>query len=217
MTGTPGPYEIGERYEVTEVLGWWLGTWTEPPEWTPVMGPLHQDLEHFEVEDHHYHVDPRFIDEHTEEQAFLATERRLLFTDDDWHRAYRIVVAAFPVPENGDRYFVVKSHRTEIHARDEYGKRIDHRTKGWGAARIRLRRRTLECRRELPPASITADDMNIGFHELHNAYRGACGDVCPHKGYDLRSIPVDRDGYRRCPMHQLRVKAPQHSMLDVRG
>ena len=55
--------------------------------------------------------------------------------------------------------------------------------------------------------------MNVGFHELQKAYAGACGDVCPHRGYDLRTIPIDGDGYRRCPLHQLKVKAPPQTRV----
>ena len=204
-----GPYEIGRRYDITEVLGWWLRKPTEPPAWIPVMGPIHQDLEYFEVEDHHYHVDPRFIDEQSEEQAQQATERRLIFTEDDWHRAYRIVLTAFPVPETDDWYLVVKNLHTGVFSR-EHSRKVARQSKAWGLQRIRQRQRRIECLRPLPPIEVSGDEMNIGFHELHAGYPDTCGDICPHRGYDLRSVPVGPDGYRRCPLHQLRIKAPRH-------
>ena len=201
------PYEVGHRYVVTEVLGWWLRQPTKPPAWIPVMGPVHQDLEYFEVEDHHYHVDPRFINEEFEEHAQRATAYRRMFTGDTWHRSYRIVLTAFPVPEAEESYFLVRNLHTAVYNRDR-ARRAFRQSKAWGLERIRHRRRRLECLRPMPPIEISGDSMNVGFHELHAEYPDACGDICPHRGYDLRNIAVDPDGYRRCPIHQLRVRAP---------
>ena len=202
------PYEVGHRYVVTEVLGWWLRQPTEPPAWIPVMGPVHQDLEHFEVEDHHYHVDPRFIDEESEKQAQRATEYRGMFNGDNWHRTYRVVLTAFPVPESSASYLIVKNLHTAVYTRDHAG-RVSRQSKAWGLQRIRHRRRRLGCLRPMPPIEISGDSMNIGFHELHAEYPDACGDICPHRGYNLRNIAIGPDGYRRCPIHQLRVRAPR--------
>lgn len=51
-------YEIGKFYRVPTVWGYnhgYTGNW-------PVLGPKHEDREIIEFDDHHYHIDWRFVD-----------------------------------------------------------------------------------------------------------------------------------------------------------
>ena len=79
-------------------------------------------------------------------------------------------------------------------------------TREWGLARIQRRTRVLTCVRNLPKAKIGLDRTTQGCRLLRKQYEDACGDICPHRGYDLRNVPIDADGYRQCPLHQLRVR-----------
>ena len=153
-------------------------------------------------------MDPRFLDEDTEKRAQELRRRRRLHLGDDWHPAYRIVVGTFPVPDTDDQFFVVRSEHTAIYDRT-YAEQQAERTKAWELEQIARRTRRLECLRPLPPVTISGDKMNAGFHDLHAEYPDARGDLCPHRGYDLTSIPIDADGCRRCPIHQLKVQAPR--------
>ena len=77
---------------------------------------------------------------------------------------------------------------------------MDGRVKGRetrtsGLRRLQRRRRELTCRRTLPAARILLD-TNASFLALRRAFAEPSGDVCPHRGYDLRSVPVDEEGYR---------------------
>jgi hypothetical protein len=44
-------------------------------------------------------------------------------------------------------------------------------------------------------------------------------DKCPHKGYDLTNVPIDRNGFKKCPMHGLCTKrgklSDQHKLLFI--
>ena len=112
------------------------------------------------------------------------------------------------MPESDSQCFVVRRDHTAVYDR-EYGEQQAERTRAWGLKRITTRRRRLECRRALPPVTLSDEKINIGFTELHAEYPDAYGNTCPHRGYDLTSVPIDADGCRRCPIHQLKVRAPR--------
>ena len=203
---------------MTFVHGWWLSEPATEPEWWPVMGPLHDDAEFFGFQVLHYHVDPRFL---TRRQAAAATERqrRAVFVDKPWHPAYQMVLTHFAVDRGSNAWWkddraaasatgciLIAKGRTAIVERTT-GLVEQHVGESWGRGMIRRRTREARCRRRLPPARIDAE-RDRGFHEIRQRWCGVEGDVCPHRGYDLRNVPVDRDGYRQCPLHQLRVRAP---------
>ena len=144
------------------------------------MGSIHQDLEYFEVEDHHYHVDPRFIDEESEERARRATEYRGMFSGDTWHRTYRVVLTAFPVPEADDSYLIVKNLHTAVYTRDHAGR-----------VSIRHRRRTSS---RLPRAVPRGGD--ICPHHYHRRWTPAEGQGAPVQAPALKtkSPKSDRRG-----------------------
>ena len=219
MTGPTTVCRVGERYPVTLVLSWWLfhQNLKVPPRWYPVMGKLHHDTEFFDLNELHYHVDPRFLDTVTalEVSAQMATEKNgrrgsRQTAKDPWHPAFVEVLSHFPYmgPKGRKLCFTVTDGGTQV--KDLDLQPVEEHPREWGVSRIRTRTQSLACQAEMPRALVGMATLNHSFWSLRNGYRGACGDICPHRGYDLRSIPVDALGYRQCPLHQLRVKAPGH-------
>ena len=197
-------YEVDGRYPVTEVLGWWCQATAAGPAWFPVMGELHHDKETFNIHERHYHVDPRFLDGRFDAEPAA--------TGTPWHRAYHEVMVFFAAAEHPTAYVVVTDGGSALYSRGDH--RIGRQmTAAEGRALIQTRTRAMRCRRPLPPAPLR-DEPSTGFRELRDAYDDAEGDICPHKGYDLRSVPIDADGYRQCPLHQLRVRAPKPLRKD---
>ena len=209
-------YRIQQTYEITEVLGYWLMPIESEGEWLPIMGNLHDDTEYFDFPLLHYHVDPRFLNDSQKARAATAMRKRAwLNNGTTWHPAYREVVAHFPAGNGG--YMSIEQDRTVIiepaafhgdHADDE---KLTRKTRSWGIQRIRTRKRRVQCKDTLPPAELDdIEDAHV-FRSLREAFPNAVGDRCPHRGYDLRSIQPDADGYRQCPLHQLRVRCPQQA------
>ena len=232
-TGQPGPYKVGQVYLVTEVLGWWLQSVGEHPEWFPVTGPLHEDAAFFDLHEHHYHVDPRFLKRRHEAAARLKglQQGKLPQT---WHRSALEILARFPVPNDRHWHFVITNGLTRLAPNIEMQlenhqdrgawrkprerKRLT-RSEAWGRDRIRTRKMERVCLRPLPeiridkpgaatPAKRPAPESILDpFHQLRALFPDAAGNTCPHQGYDLRTVPIEADGYRQCPLHQLRVRA----------
>ena len=232
-TDPPGPYKVGQVYLVTEVLGWWLQNFGERPEWFPVTGPLHEDKAFFDLHEHHYHVDPRFLNGRHEAAARLKglQQGKLPQT---WHRSAVEILARFPVPNDQHWHFVITNGLTRLapnvetqlesrQNRDTWRRPHERkqltRSEAWGRERIRTRRVERVCLRPLPeiridkpgaatPTKRPAPESTLDpFHQLRAFFTDAAGDTCPHRGYDLRTVPIEADGYRQCPLHQLRVRA----------
>ena len=201
----PKPLEVGREYPVTEVLGWWLQDLEDDPEWVPVLGPLHEDGDYFDLRELHFHIDPRFLDDELTRRVEVEKTRTLLGFDDHLHPVYRQIVNYFALG-NGEQYFWIEPDLTVVRERD-YNDQWLHPPE-WGQSRIRTRRRMRPCTGDFPEARISEEAVDRGFRRIRYNYRDACGDICPHRGYDLRSVPIDADGYRQCPLHQLRLKAP---------
>jgi hypothetical protein len=68
------PAEVGRQYSVPCVRCAWL---TDEPEYWPVTGPLHADVEFLRFDRHHYHCDARFLSAEQWDRAF-----RTLGSDD---------------------------------------------------------------------------------------------------------------------------------------
>ena len=82
-------YAPGGEYEITEVLGYWMMPLEAEGEWLPVMGGLHEDSEHFDLELLHFHVDPRFLDGTQQARAQRALQHQAIFGPKNaWHPAY---------------------------------------------------------------------------------------------------------------------------------
>ena len=199
-------YDIGSAYPVTEVLAWWLAELEEEPEWVPVMGTLHEDTKFFGLKALHLHADARFLSTAQQRRAGRVQRRRRIFNTNSWHASYQVVITEFPIEGEDGLFFRIDSDSTAVMQRNET--RSIERLEGreWGLAQIRTRELTRRCRRQLPAARADRETA-AGFHELRRAYPDARGDRCPHRGYDLRSVPIEADGCRQCPLHQLRVRA----------
>ena len=209
------PYKIGEKYRVTMVRGWWLQELHDKPEWFPVMGTLHEDKAVFGLGAFHYHVDPRFLDERLDKRVEADRERDERFgaISGNWHPSYRRVMTNFPAREQA--HYIGIDDRNAYVREKAYGTIVTVHPRQWGVKRIATRSSQLLCRRKLPNADV---NQYIGkkFRKLREAYGEPSGDRCPHRGYDLRSVPIDPDGCRQCPLHQLRVRAPHVARKSAR-
>ena len=151
-----------------------------------------------------------------------------------WHRSALEILADFPVPNDQHWHFVITNGltrlapnmETQLENHQDRGawrkprerKRLT-RSEAWGRDRIRTRQMERVCLRPLPeiridkpgaatPAKRPAPESILDpFHQLQAFFPDAAGDTCPHRGYDLRTVPIEADGYRQCPLHQLRVRA----------
>ena len=196
------------------VRAWWLQELREEPEWFPVMGPLHEDKAFFGLGAFHYHVDARFLDQRLDERvdADIERDRRMGGVSSEWHPSYRRVITNFPAPRPG-HYISIDDAGAYI-IEKAYGTTVTAHARQWGIKQIETRSSRLLCRRDLPDASVRRA-VSRSFLKLRKAYGERSGDRCPHQGYDLRSVPIDPDGCRQCPLHQLRVRAPQGARRDT--
>ena len=192
-------YEAGRKYPTTEVLGWWMTPPRTSPRWHPVMGGLHDDARFFDFDELHHHVDPRFL------PPFLDHRLSSIPWGTPWHAAYHEVMTFFALENDRTHYLVMTARESRVVDRitHKVRERLD---RAWGECRVQRRERLMTCRQALPPADLR-DEMAPGFEAIRQEFADAAGDTCPHKGYDLRNVPVDRDGFRQCPLHQLRVRA----------
>ena len=205
-----GLYEPGGEYLVTEVLTWWMNEIREEPEWLPVMGSLHHDREFFEIEDLHYHIDPRFLAGAAAERAQGRLELDRSLDREAWHPAFQAIASWFPYTDENGRPLAFCLTDQETRVADRNLQRVGgSKTADWGLARIQRRTTRLICRRALEPPTINGDYNDSPFRGLRRHYGRKCRDICPHRGYDLTTVPVDDKGYRQCPLHQLRVRVPK--------
>ena len=204
--GDATTFQTGNRYRVQLVRGWWLEDKPGRPEWYPVMGSLHEDQEFFGFEWCHYHVDPRFLNAKQGQQA--AEEKRQQERGGQlkaWHPSYQKVLTHFAL-KNDPNCLVINPQRSQVIEGDS-GLVTRYESREWGLKQIQTRWTERTCHRQLPQAQVDKNS-NRGFKALRKRFANATGDVCPHRGYDLRNVPVEGDGCRQCPLHQLRVRAP---------
>ena len=125
-----------------------------------------------------------------------------------WHPCYTDVFCHFAWDRGsaGLASLSINGDRTEVRADNPGGKLVGVENRRFGPARIQRRERAAECLRPWPP--LPGPVEGTAFAALREAHPLAVGDVCPHRGYDLRAVPVDADGCRRCPLHQLPVRLP---------
>ena len=173
------------------------------------MGPLHHDEEFFNITDLHYHIDPRFLSG----AAARRAERDQLLDKavhrDTWHPAFQQIASWFPYTDEAGQMLAFSLTSRETRVADRKLRRVCLKSSDWGLSRIRKRTTSLICRRALEPPTVDRRYSDDGFHELRRHYGRKCRDVCPHRGYDLTNIPIDDKGFRQCPLHQLRVRAPK--------
>lgn len=202
------PFAVGKKYRVPCVRATWpMGT--VMAKWWPVMGELHEDNEHLNFPFYHWHIDWRFVPESALELrrdgspmgdrslSIRSMIARPLHIDAIWPRGE-------PRPPK---------HRVVRPA--EMSRELpDGPRKLWYGRRLRT------CYRSHP---FSFGEINLGafglnrdrrpsfpaFPALAHAYRdqtlgGDNGMICPHRGYDLSSVPPDDDGIVECPLHGLR-------------
>ena len=215
-----GVYQVDRIYPVTEVLTWWLAKDGQAPEWTPVMGNLHDDAEVFGVPERHFHVDPRFLDARRNRRAIenlhdygcttTGPGEKCSWQANEWHPSFTEIASHFPWTDENGRPFCYTINHVQTQVKDlDTRKPIWKESVKWGLDRIQHRTRKLRCQREMPPATVcNTTPAQMDFRELRGQYPDAYGDICPHRGFDLRNIPIEPDGCRQCPLHQLRVRAP---------
>ena len=114
-------------------------------------------------------------------------------------------------PTGDQTYYISIDERNAYVLEKAYGTIVSEHPRQWGVERIATCASQLLCRRELPEADIDQSSSK-NFASLREAYGEPSGDRCPHRGYDLRSVPIASDGCRQCPLHQLRVRAPHGTM-----
>ena len=134
MSTRTTPYRAGERYAITEVLGWWVEGLNTRPTWLPVMGALHDDVEHFDFQYLHYHVDPRFIDDRRAQRGW----QRSATMDDNEHPCYRFVLTHFAPARRGKWCMAMRGKQTIVFER-RTSLVSGYRERAWGIARLRTR------------------------------------------------------------------------------
>ena len=198
-------FQTGNRYQVQLVLGWWLAKPPAGPKWYAVMGSLHEDQEFFGLEWCHYHVDPRFLNaKETLRAAGEGRRQERVGGFKAWHQSYQAVLTHFALEKEPGCLMINKEGSQVIDQNS--GRVIREEDRKWGLERIQTRLTKQRCRRQLPPAQLDKNS-HTGFKLVRKKFANASGDICPHRGYDLRNVAVEKDGYRQCPLHQLRVLA----------
>jgi hypothetical protein len=186
------PPVVGREYLVPCVRYWWKGALR----WWPVIGPKHDDIEHLNFAQVHYHLDRRFLR--------LADFRRFGWTYGRRHLLRGVTnlfpsdtaLAATPLSEFG----FGTAYNPNNHGPADEG--------GPLPASVHRRRRCLVADVGFP----TIERAGEKFERFHAAYEGKrCSRdsegrlICPHKGALLDSLAPDRHGRAICPLHGLAI------------
>lgn len=152
--------------------------------WWPVHGRRHNDIQFFDFELEHYHVDPRFL---------TAKHVRQIGEFDDI-RGWDAIQRSFAAPVHGEKVWSAS------------GGKVSYQAKNLPAPELHK----MKCMRLMPeyPASSQPVIHEINAHfDGKRCKRGRLGYVCPHQQYPLGSIVPDENGIITCPLHGLRVRA----------
>lgn len=150
----------------------------------PVIGPKHDDREHFNFPDVHYHLDPRFLTSAQEQFVRRQGARvgRSSYTPGAAGDAVEYAVSGYPL---SNRDWQLPPGRPEL-----------------------VRRR---CRRAsytfgmFPERRVQS--MRAALGDPAEPIRLADGRLlCPHRKVDLSQFPPDESGIVTCPLHGLRVR-----------
>lgn len=174
------PPVVGRFYMVPVVrdypYGIRVGDW-------PVLGPLHEDAEHFKFAVPHYHLDLRFLSK--SDFKFIARQLPDRLSTRD--AAADAVLQASGGPLNNIYKALPKGRPTLLPRRC-------HRV-------------------GLPPTTIlhhhvlAGDSMRASYGEVAEPVRRRDGRaLCPHRKLDLSPFTPDADGIVTCPLHGLRVR-----------
>ena len=204
MTPRTTPYEVGQKYRVPCVRGKWS---TFGSHWWPVNGPLHDDGQFLNFPWDHWHVDHRFVTaakwrdgaslERGSDFRFYSLPLHTMFVEPF---GYPKPVDHIPYPEKGDADAgthesaeVVRQRRAKFYL-DTLPR------KSW----YQLRRKV--CLRQyvhIPDLAKFSEKLREGFTDSRLDLKRR---ICPHKGTDLRTIPVV-NGVIQCPLHGLQFCA----------
>ena len=201
---TPATRVPGRSYACTQVQGWWPDRDGRAGHWWPVMGPAHDDREYFDFPMLHYHVDPRLLSDEKTTRWIAPEQRRGAGRIWGWQPASYKVLSQFET--NGGGRLTIRPQGGRLLQREGNGAERLSRDDATILIRTRTARRL--CRRELPVATFEEGLRgHDGFVKLRASFKDAQGLRCPHRGYDLSSVPIDANGFRQCPLHQLLVRA----------
>lgn len=144
--------------------------------WWPVIGPLHDDHGAVNFPWLHHHIDVRFISE----RMFRRLAHR-----GNWR------------PSVTSQQFFARSSPIQIAVN---GKNFMSRD---DVPPLELRRR--RCARQWEHApELDSKALWIPKLEAEFKERRLKNMVCPHRGADLSTLPIDRHGCVECPLHGLR-------------
>jgi hypothetical protein len=188
VTELTEPPVVGQFYLVPCVLYWWSGRRA----WWPVIGPKHDDVEHLNFAQPHYHLDRRFLPER-------------MFSD-----------AASRIHPSQLRELHLRHPATTLAARPlgEYGPGTKHNPDSASggplpAPALRKKRCIIA---DVGFPALADEGVYTTFDRFHAAYEGKrCGRdaeghlICPHKGARLSSLAADRNGVVTCPLHGLAI------------
>lgn len=192
-------YQVGKYYEVLEAFGiWGMGA---PRWWVVFDSPLHEDMKHLGFAPWHLHVDARFLAKRFREQVKNGVDvtfsHPLQWFFDPKEPNHELIR-----PHYGGSTTItgIKLSLAELHER----------------IKLCTRRRKRKCLQEIPrwprhlaygegPKRVSKPESWKALHAEFDG-RAAPGGVCPHKGANLSSLPVDPDGLTTCPLHGARVR-----------
>ena len=164
---------------------------SQEPQWWPIAGPWHEDRRWIRFDQHHYHVDWRFVERERIEKVVKA-ERGFCGDGHGQLIAGQVITAQLIVPEP----YRAKRARADVlppGPRD-----------AWMRA---LRRRCVD---EWPVSWHESENWTDWIKDLEHAFEAKHlvrkGDriFCPHKAMELSDRPVEEDGTIECPLHGLR-------------
>ena len=193
-----GPYIVGHTYRVTCVRGRWNNI---GPIWWPVNGKIHDDADFLDFPWNHWHIDHRFVtaakwrDDHGSggpSMEFYRSPIHALSVEPLGVESLRKKIPE-EVPWTGRGVEIQRSRLAKT-----YLESLPR--KSW----FQLRRK--KCLRQyssIPELSGLRNKLRPGYE---NARLDLKRRICPHKGTDLRTIPV-RDGVIECPLHGLQFCA----------
>ena len=204
-------YITGKYYMVPHVRGYWFNLL----DWYPVIGPRHEDREIIKFPHEHWHIDIRFLSAHVANsnerygipgaEAFSAPIHRVT------PEGFKPFKAETTDWSSGMNWIMAGEDDKEL---AKYPLSSYYRS------------RKVLCKRQYPPHPFHPIDGSLPYkptsnwlEDLEEAYQGQRlkeGMVCPHRGADLSTFPVDDDGCVTCPLHALKWNARTGELVMTR-
>ena len=157
-------------------------TWSRDnkPEWTPVIGPPHDDLEHIGFKHQHFHVDSRFLGKRTQNR-----------TAENQHKNRKINLAfvlpiSHVIPIGSKGKLKLDDKRLEDFPEESY-----------------MRTMKLKFKTECPEYNFKPPWL-LSMEKAYRNARLSPDMMCPHRGADLNGMKTDENGLLTCPLHGLR-------------